>query len=761
MPLKLLTTYRYRLLLQHTYRHNHMLQVRNVANNENKLVGCSDLTNMRNIGILAHIDAGKTSTTECMLFHAGVVKKIGRIDDGDTRMDFMKQERERGITINAANIAFNWLNRTVNLIDTPGHVDFNFEVERCLHVLDSAVLVLDGTEGVQPQTISINKQMTEWTLPRLIYTNKMDRKNADFDRSIKALRKELEVNPVVYTRPVYINGMFRGVVDLISMIVRIHTKNNIQCFPVNGENGGFNEQLIEMGVNRENLEIIIHSRTKLIEELVSFDENLLEEYFEGKTPSPENLKRLLRSCCVNQQVSPVLCGSAVTNIGIDLLLNAIVEYLPSPLDRIESHFPVNFHHDANSPLIAYAFKVIQDRNRGSLVYLRVYSGVLKSHSHIYRLGDRGSEKINRLLLSQAGDLKEIRAVGPGNIGVAVGLKETQTGDVITSDETILTEITKQIETANDCVTKRTASPSQTWLTNLIKLNVPDAVFYCTLYVDSKEEERELVKALNQLTTEDPSLRYKIDPNNEDLVVSGMGDLHLQILIDRLKHEYRIIVKLGKLSIAYQEVPTIVSKEVYETTSTMSGREQHVEIGLRVIPGGQNIKVVNRLGNEVVISRDQLKAIQNAVRAVCVGGGPLIHGPVTELSVELTDFTCEEVTSLNIVSYATRECLTKALRNSELRLSEPVMKVEIKLSEEYVEAVLADLANNRRGIVKRVLTDARASCLEAEVPLEHLLQYSNVVRGLTSGYGEYSSRFLTYRQVANEHQKTIIDRYKGY
>ena len=739
---------------------NSFIQVRSFAENNG---ACSDLTKLRNIGILAHIDAGKTSTTECMLYHAGVVEKIGRIDDGDTCMDFMKQERERGITINAASIAFNWLGRTVNLIDTPGHVDFNFEVERCLHVLDSAVLVIDGTEGVQAQTISINKQMSDWGLSSIIYANKMDRKNADFDRSIKSLKNELKINPIVYSRPVYIDGKFRGVVDLISMEVRIYSKDKILRLPVRDGNGELNRDLIEKGVKREDLEVMIGFRTKLVEELVSFDEKMLEEYFEGKIPSADSLKSLLRSCCINQQVSPVLCGSAVSNIGIDILLEAIVEYLPSPKDRIETHFPVNFHHDPVSPLTAYAFKVIQDRNRGSLVYFRVYSGVLRSHSHVCRLADRGKERVNRLLLSQAGDLKEICEVGPGNIGVAVGLKETQTGDIITNKENILTEISEQIETANDCVMKCTANSSQVWLSNLIRLNVPDAVFYCTLYVGSREEERELVKALQRLTTEDPSLRYKIDSSTQDLVVSGMGDLHLQILIDRLKHEYAIIVKLGKLSIAYQEVPTRIGTEVFHTSSAIGGKAQEVTVGVKVLPSqvlGQNVKVANRLGNEELISHEQYKAIQNAVKAVCMGGGPLMNGPVTELSVELVEFSCEQGTSLNLISYAARECLVRTLLQSELRLSEPVMKVEIKLSEEYVELVLADLAKNRRAVVKRIITDARASYLEAEVPLEHLLEYSNVVRGLTSGYGDYSSRFLAYKQVAMEHQKTIMDRYKG-
>ena len=397
------------------------------------------------------------------------------------------------------------------------------------------------------------------------------------------------------------------------------------------------------------------------------------------------------------------------------------------------------------------------------MYFRVYSGMLRSHSHVYRLADRERERVNRLLLSQAGDLKETCEVGPGNIGVAVGLRETQTGDVITDKEDILTEISEQIETANDCVLKCTADPRQIWLSNLVRLNVPDAVFYCTLYVDSREEERELVKALQHLTTEDPSLRYKIDSSTQDLVVSGMGDLHLQILMDRLKHEYGIIVKLGKLSIAYQEVPTRVGSEVFQTSSAIGGREQEVTVGLRVVPSqvsGQNVKVANRLSNEELMSHEQYKAIQNAVRAVCMGGGPLVSGPVTELSVELIEFSCEQGTSLNLISYAARECLVRTLLKSELRLSEPVMKVEIKLSEEYVELVLADLAKNRRAVVKRVVTDARASYLEAEVPLEHLLEYSNVVRGLTSGYGDYSSRFLAYKQVAMEHQKTIMDRNQG-
>ena len=762
MLLKLLTLYRHSLV----YRNNNkvfLLQiVRKYSNNGKQVLACSDLTKIRNIGILAHIDAGKTSTTECMLYHGGIVKKIGKIDHGNTRMDFMRQERERGITINAASIAFDWLGRTVNLIDTPGHVDFNFEVERCLHVLDSAVLVLDGTEGIQAQTISINKQMSDWNLPRIIYTNKMDRKTANFDQSINALRKELNINPVVSSRPVYIEGKFRGVVDLVSMTAVIHTKNNRERHPVL-INGEFNDDVIQLGVSREDLDAVRKSRVELVEELVSFDEKLLEEYFEGKTPSTQDLKSLLRSCCVRQQVSPVLCGSATTNIGNDLLLDAIVDYLPSPEDRIESHFPANFRHDQNSPLVAYAFKITQDRNRGSLVYLRVYSGMLRPHSQVYRLDNGERERVNRVLLSQAGDLREIGAVGPGNIGVVVGLKETQTGDVITDDKQILSHIREQIEIANNKYTAGTASPSESWLSHLTRLNVPDAVFYCTLCVDTRDEEKELIEALKELTAEDPSLRYRIDEKTEDLIVSGMGDLHLQILIDRLKHEYRIVVRLGKLNIAYQEVPIKEATELFQAESSIGGKNQKVEIGLRVVPSkspGQNIKVINGLGNEVLISEDQLKAVNNAVRAVCVGGGPLLNGPVTELSVEVTDFKYEEGTSLNLISFATRECLVRALLNSELRLSEPAMKVEIKLSEDYVEPVLADLSKKRRAIIRRVITDARASYLEAEVPLEHLLDYSNVVRGLTSGYGDYSSRFLEYRRVGVEHQKIIIERHKG-
>ena len=757
MSLKCLVLPRYRLL--HRINQLFILHiVKRYGSNNKEVLACSDLTKLRNIGILAHIDAGKTSTTECMLYHAGLVDKIGRIDDGNTRMDYMRQERERGITINAASVAFDWLGRTVNLIDTPGHVDFNFEVERCLHVLDGAVLVLDGTEGVQAQTISINKQMSDWGLPRIIYTNKMDRKSADFDQSINALRKELDVNPVVSSRPVYIGGKFRGVVDLISMVATIHNKRYpILC------NGEFNDDVIQLGVAGEDLDVLVKSRAELVEELVSFDEKLLEEYFEGKTPSIQALKCLLRSCCVQRLVSPVLCGSATANIGNDLLLDAIVDYLPSPKDRIETHFPENFQHDPNCPLVAYAFKVIQDKNRGYLVYLRVYAGMLRSHSHVYRLQDGEKERVNRVLLSQAGDLREIGAVGPGNIGVVVGLSDTGTGDVITDNTETLTSMRGQIEIASRRYTEGTASRSEQWLYHLTRLNVPDAVFYCTLYVDSREEEKELIAALRELTAEDPSLRYRVDEKTEDLIVSGMGDLHLQILIDRLKHEYRIVVRLGKLNIAYQEVPVKEARELFQTQSKIGGNAQTVEIGLRVLPSrspGHSIKVMNRLSSGVCISNDQLKAVNNAVRAVCVGGGPLLNGPVTDLSVELTDFCYEEEASLSLISFATRECLVRALLNSELRLSEPAMKVEIKLSEEYVEPVLADLTRNRRGIIKRVVTDARASYLEAEVPLEHLLDYSNVVRGLTSGYGDYSSRFLDYRRVGLEHQKIIIDRQKG-
>ena len=756
MPLKLLALHRYRF--QHIFL---LHRARQYGSNNKEVLACSDLTKLRNIGILAHIDAGKTSTTECMLFHAGLVEKIGRIDDGNTRMDFMRQERERGITINAASIAFDWLGRTVNLIDTPGHVDFNFEVERCLHVLDSAVLVLDGTEGVQAQTISINKQMSDWGLPRIIYTNKMDRKTANFDQSINALRKELDVNPVVSSTPVYIEGKFRGVVDLIPMIVNIHTNNSREKHPVL-INGEYNDDVIRMGVRPEDLDAVVKSRVELVDELVSFDDKLLEEYFEGKTPSNQDLKSLLRSCCVKQLVSPVLCGSATANIGNDLLLDAIIDYLPSPEDRIESHFPANFRHDPNSPLVAYAFKITQDKNRGSLVYLRVYSGMLRSHSHIYRLNSGEKERVNRVLLSQAGDLREISAVGPGNIGVAVGLSDTGTGDVITDDKQTLTRIREQIEIASLRFSEGTACSSEQWLNHLTRLNVPDAVFYCTLYVDSREEEKELVAALKELTAEDPSLKYRIDENTEDLIVSGMGDLHLQILIDRLKHEYRIIVRLGKLNIAYQEVPIKDTRELHRTESNIGGKNQVVEIGLRVYPSkspGHNIRVVNRLGNEVLIREEQLKAVNNAVRAVCVGGGPLLNGPVTELTVELTDFSYEDEVSLSLISYATRECLVRALLNSELRLFEPIMKIEIRLSEEYIENVLGDLSRNRRAVINRVVTDERASYLEAEAPLEHLLEYSNVVRGLTSGYGDYSSRFLEYKRVGAEHQKVIIERRK--
>ena len=743
-------------------RIGNLQKVRNFANT--KRVVSSDINEIRNMGVLAHIDAGKTSISECMLYHAGVVKKIGRIGDGDTQMDFMKQERERGITINAASISFNWKGRTINLIDTPGHVDFNFEVVRCLHVLDSAVLVIDSTEGVEAQTISVNKQMLSWGMSRIIFANKMDRKNADFSKSVEMLRNELDVNPIVCSWPVYLEGKFQGVVDLITMQLSLNKKiQTQQDIHLMQDDGQFNTEVIKkIGLSDENLNAIKDARLKLVEELVSFDEKLLEDYLEGNTPSTQDLKMLLRSNCVTNKLSPVLCGSAMNNTGIDVLLDAIVDFLPSPRDQIETHFPVNFQHQPDTPLVAYAFKVVNDKTLGAQVYFRVYSGTLRSNRQVYRVEDGERERINHLFLSLARELCEISSLGPGNIGVVAGLKGVETGEVITDDKQMVRELSDQIEEANESFVRGEASPSQTWLNRLARLHIPESVFYCTLYTELRDEEKDLLEALEAFTREDPSLKFNRDEKTEDIIVSGMGDLHLQILIDRLKHEYKVEVTIGDLNISYQEVPTIASEEEVELGREMEGREHHVQMRLRLAPkegGGSYVKLVDKLPIEEKISDDAFKTIQKSIKEFCKSGGPLKNGPVHNMCVDLTSYKSEKQTSLNLVSYAARDCLAKALLKSELRLCEPVMKVVVKLPEQCLQSVLVDLTQNRRASVTNVTTDDKDAgcCLEAEVPLEHMLEYSGVMRSLTSGYGEYTSKFFQYRQMSDMHHKLITEK----
>jgi elongation factor G len=688
------------------------------------------LADLRNMGIAAHIDAGKTTTTERILFYSGLVHKIGEVHDGNTVTDWMEQEKERGITITAAAITSSWKGKRINLIDTPGHVDFTVEVERSMRVLDGVVIVLCAVGGVQPQTGTVWKQANRYGVPRLIFVNKMDRSGADFFKVVKAVKEGLPglhstwANAHPIQLPIGAEAEFTGVVDLIERKAYMFAEDD----PMGKK--------IEIKDIPDDMKEMAETYRKALEEsIVEANDNLMEKYLEGNTDfSIEELKVGLRKAVIDNKVVPVLCGSAFKNKGVQLLLDSIVDLLPSPLDKkaINGILPNGdeaFRHaDPAEPFSALAFKVMNDPFVGKLTFLRIYSGKLTAGSYALNSTKNKRERISRLVQLQADQRKDVQEALAGDIVAAVGLKDTTTGDTLCDDSAPII---------------------------LERMTFPDPVISVAIEPKTKADSEKLGVALGRLAEEDPTFKVKVDPETAQTIIAGMGELHLEIIVDRLLREFKVEANVGKPQVAYRETCKKHVKQEGKFVRQSGGRGQfgHVVIEIEPQPVGKGFEFVNKIVGGV-IPKEYIPAVENGIREALVGGVYAGY-PIIDVKTTLVFGSYHEVDSSEMAfkiagSMAFKEGFLKA----KPTLLEPIMRVDVEVPEEYMGDVIGDISS-RRGRIDGMDTVDHLSKVKAQVPLSEMFGYATDIRNKTRGQGTFVMEFLHYDEVPNSIAEAIV------
>ena len=682
----------------------------------------------RNIGIMAHIDAGKTTTTERILFYTGVSHRLGEVHDGSATMDWMVQEQERGITIASAATTCFWKNQRINIIDTPGHVDFTVEVERALRVLDGCIAVFCAVAGVEPQSEAVWRQAEKYRVPRIAFVNKMDRVGADFNRVISMMRSRLRANPIPVQIPIGSESSFNGVVDLLEMKAVVWGDDTL----------GASFQVID--IPPELLGQAQKRRDELIEELASQDDVLMEKYLAGETPSVAELRQGLRDATISLRVVPVLCGSAFKNKGIQNLLDAVVEYLPSPLDvppvagkDCKSGDEVPLPPKDDGPLAALAFKIMTDPFVGQLTFFRVYSGTIQTGGAAYNSSKGKRERFGRLLKMHANKREEIKEVFSGDIFAAVGLKHTVTGDTFCDEkQPILLE----------------------------KIEFPEPVIHVAMEPKTKADQDRLGIALGKLLHEDPSMRVRTDEETGQTILSGMGELHLEIVVDRLRREFNVGANVGAPQVAYREAVTQTVEVQGKFVRQSGGRGQYGDCWLRLEPQepGSGFKFVDQIKGGV-IPKEYLPAIEEgALEATRVG--PLAGFPVVDVKVTCYDGSFHEVDSSEMAfKIAASMGFKEGVKRGAPVLLEPVMAVEVVVPEEYMGDVIGDLTS-RRGKVLGLESRSGAQVVNTHVPLSEMFGYSTILRSLTQGRATYTMVFSHYDQVPKNIADEVTAKVKG-
>jgi elongation factor G len=683
------------------------------------------LERVRNIGIAAHIDAGKTTTTERILYYSGIVHKIGEVHEGTAVTDWMEQERERGITITAAAISTSWRDHQINIIDTPGHVDFTIEVERSMRVLDGVIAVFCSVGGVQPQSETVWRQANRYKVPRIAFVNKMDRTGANFFKVYEQLRDRLGANAVPIQVPIGAESDFRGVVDLVTMRARIYHDDL-------GENVEDTEIPVDM------LEVAEEYRTKLIESVSETDDALMEKYFEGQPLSAEEVIDALRKSTVSGNLVPVLCGSAFKNRGVQLLLDAVVDYLPAPIDvpAIQGLLPDGntAERPANDevPLAALAFKIMADPY-GRLTFVRVYSGVLKKGSYIYNATKDKKERISRLIILKADDRIEVDELRAGDLGAAIGLKDTFTGDTI-------------------------CDPGHPIV--LESLFVPEPVISVAVEPKTKQDMDKLAKALQSLSEEDPTFRVSTDPETNQTVIAGMGELHLDILVDRMLREFKVEANIGAPQVAYRETirKSTEAEGRFIRQSGGKGQYGHVVVEVQPAEEGSGFEFVSKIVGGT-IPKEYIPSAEQGMKEACESG--ILAGyPVIDLKVTLTDGSYHEVDSSEMAfKIAGSMAMKEAVMKASPVLLEPVMKVEVEVPEDFLGDVMGDL-NSRRGQIEGMGSEAGVAKVTADVPLAEMFGYATDIRSKTQGRGIFSMEFSHYGEVPRNVAEAIISRNTG-
>ena len=676
----------------------------------------------RNIGIMAHIDAGKTTTTERILFYTGVNHKIGEVHDGAATMDWMEQEQERGITITSAATTCYWNGYRINIIDTPGHVDFTAEVERSLRVLDGAITVFDSVAGVEPQSETVWRQADKYNVPRICFCNKMDRIGANFYRCLDMIVDRLGARPMAMQLPLGAEAEFRGVVDLLKMKAVVYTGDTadspieIQDIPADmlDKANEYHNQLVEMAVEQ--------------------DEQAMEDYLEGKEVSIETLKKCIRKGTLAQDFVPVFCGTAFKNKGVQLLLDAVVDYLPSPLDipaikgtKQDSDEEEIRHPDDKEPLSALAFKIMNDPFVGSLTFIRIYSGVMTAGSYVYNSVKDKKERIGRMLLMHANKRDDIKEAYAGDIIALAGLKDTTTGDTLCDE-------------AHPIV-----------LENMV---FPEPVIQLAVEPKTKADVEKMGLALGRLAMEDPSFRVTSDPDSGQTIIAGMGELHLDIIVDRLKREFKVDANVGDPQVAYRETITKPCDIEYTHKKQSGGAGQFAKVKIKFEPTEDHtgFEFLNTVvgGN---VPKEYIPGVEKGLRTA-MDSGVIAGYPVTGVKATLYDGAYHEVDS-NVMCFeiAARAAFREGMNQASPKLLEPIMKVEVVTPEEYMGDIIGDL-NSRRGLVNGMDQRGNARVVDAFVPLAQMFGYVNTLRSLSQGRAQYTMIFDHYAEVPREVAETI-------
>ncbi|MGI5915053.1 MAG: elongation factor G [Anaerolineae bacterium] len=687
------------------------------------MAGEYPLERIRNIGIIAHIDAGKTTTTERILFYTGRTYRLGNVDEGTTITDWMEQERERGITIVSAAVSCYWREHRINIIDTPGHIDFTAEVQRSLRVLDGGVVVFDAVHGVEPQSETVWRQADRFHVPRICFINKMDRIGADFWRCIDMIRERLETVPVAIQVPIGVESSFAGVVDLIDMKAWIFS-----------DELGVEPKAVEIPDELQNL--VLEKREVLVEAIAETDDVLLDKYLEGEELSPEELRGGLRNATLSGRLVPVLAGASLRNKGVQPVLDAIVDYLPSPLDvpSIEGVHPqtnekVVRHADASEPLSALVFKIVSDPFVGSLAYMRIYSGVLRSNSSVFNSPKSKKERIGRLLQMYANRREDVDSASAGEIVAVGGLKFTFTGDTL-------------------------CDPSRPVV--LESITFPEPVIYVAVEPRTAADEHKLAAALQSLAEEDPTFRIRTDENTGQTIISGMGELHLDILVERLVREFKVWAKVGRPQVAYRETITRSARAEGELTIPRAGKSQYARVVLELapLPKGQGFAFQNQAPPEV-IPEEFVPIIETSARE-SMAGGVLAGYPMVDVQATLVDGAFVEGEASEAAFHsATSIAFNRAVQQARPVLLEPIMKLEVIVPDENTGDVIGDI-NARRGEIDGMApSPGGMQTIRGHVPLAEMFGYATDIRSVTQGRGAFTMEFDYYAPVPENVAERIL------
>lgn len=685
------------------------------------------LENTRNIGIMAHIDAGKTTATERILYYTGRIHKIGETHEGASQMDWMEQEQERGITITSAATTAQWKGHRVNIIDTPGHVDFTVEVERSLRVLDGAVAVLDAQSGVEPQTETVWRQATTYGVPRIVFVNKMDKIGADFLYSVGTIHDRLQANAHPIQLPIGAEDEFNGIIDLVE-----------ECAYMYGNDLGTDIQRIE--IPEEHKELAEEYRGKLIEAVAELDEEMMMKYLEGEEITVEELKAGIRKATTSVEFFPVICGSAFKNKGVQILLDAVIDYLPSPLDvpAIKGTLPdtdeeVERHSSDEEPFSALAFKIMTDPYVGKLTFFRVYSGVLNSGSYVKNSTKGKRERVGRILQMHANSREEISTVYAGDIAAAVGLKDTTTGDTLCDEKDLVI---------------------------LESMEFPEPVISVAIEPKSKADQDKMGTALSKLSEEDPTFRAHTDQETGQTIIAGMGELHLDIIVDRMRREFKVEANVGAPQVAYRETFRAAAKVEGKFARQSGGRGQFGHVWIEFAPNeeGKGFEFENKIVGGVV-PREYIPAVGAGLEDA-LKNGVLAGYPLVDIKAALVDGSYHDVDSSEMAfKIAASMALKAAVSKCNPVILEPMMKVEVVIPEEYMGDIMGDVTS-RRGRVEGMEARGNAQVVRAMVPLSEMFGYATSLRSNTQGRGTFSMVFDHYEEVPKSVSEEIIKKNKG-